>query len=254
MKYLLLGLLCLAVVGSASAAPTNLGPDREIESTGHVLSGGTGVGAILYAPSEADDAAFRAAIAAACGATVDYYDARVGTPDAATLAAYDCVLTWANFAYANNVLFGDNLADFVDAGGSVVLGAFCAYTSGNFLSGRIMTAAYCPVTGGTNHFSFATYVGDGVTCIYAGVASLGATYRDFLTLQGAGIVDGHYTDGEICHAYRPDFAVVYANGCGGFPLDGSGPDWPRAVCNACRCFDGPVPVHKTSWGQIKFQY
>jgi hypothetical protein len=254
MKYLLLGLLCFAVVGSASAAPTNLGPDRAVEFLGHDLSGETGGGAILYAPSEADDAAFRAAIAAACGCTVDYYDARAGTPDAALLSNYSCVMVWANFAFADNVLYGNNLADFVDAGGHVVLGAFCAYTSGNFLSGRIMTSGYCPVLGGTNHFSFATYVGDGTTCIYTGVSSLGATYRDILVTQGSGLVDGHYTDGEICHAYRPDFAVIYANGCGGFPLDGSAPDWPTAVSNACSCAGGPTPIHKTSWGQIKVQY
>ena len=70
---------------------------------------------LLYAPAEADDAAYRAAIAAELGGAVDYFDARTGTPDLALLQNYACVYTWVNSPYANNVLFGDNLADFVDA-------------------------------------------------------------------------------------------------------------------------------------------
>lgn len=68
---------------------------------------------------------------------------------------------WANYAFADNVTEGSHLADFVDRGGHVVLGAFCTYTGGNCLSGRIMTDTwrYCPVTGGQNDLSLAC--GDG---------------------------------------------------------------------------------------------
>src|SRR5262245_835918 len=126
---------------------TNTGELRRVDFEGHVLTVGAGDGApikVLYAPSESDDAAYRAAIAAGIGggAIVDYFDARVATPSVATMLGYDAVYTWANFGYANNVLFGDNLAAYNDAGGTVVLGVFCTYTTGNFLSGLIMTAAY----------------------------------------------------------------------------------------------------------------
>ncbi len=193
---------------------------------------------ILYAPSEADDPAYRAAIAAETGGIVDYFDAVAGTPSAALLASYDCVYTWANFPYADNVLFGDRLADYVDAGGKVVLGVFCTYTVGNFLSGRIMTPGYCPVVSpaGTNHFAVSAYAGDGTTCLHHRVTAYDSFFRDFLAPQGGGLVDGHYFDGEIAHAYRADRRVVYSNG--GAPaqlVPVGGGQWARMIANSCEC-------------------
>jgi len=103
----------------------NTGEERPVEFTGHVLTLGESssgsCGSILYAPSEGDSSAFRTALSAACGgATVDYYDASVATPNLPLLLTYDCVLTWANYAYADSNAFGDNLADYVDAGGKVI--------------------------------------------------------------------------------------------------------------------------------------
>jgi hypothetical protein len=229
--------------GSSGPEQTNIGPARAWQFQGHKLTKGA-EGApysILYAPSEADDVGYRNAMAAAAGAgaTCDYFDARTATPSVATLSQYDVVLVWANYAFANNVLYGDNLAAYNDAGGTVVLGAFCAYTSGNFLSGKIMTAGYSPVLGGSNHFSSFSYLGDGTTCIYGGVSSLDAVYRDILSLQGTGVIDGTYADGEICHAYRgtnPAGAgdVVYSNGNGGFPVLGGG-QWANIAANLCSC-------------------
>jgi hypothetical protein len=225
---------------------TNMGELRPIEFGGHVLTvgaGGTeGGGAILYAPSEADDPGYRAAISAAAGgATVDYFDARVGTPSVALLSNYDCVHVWANFAFLNNVAYGDNLAAFNDAGGDVVMGSFCTYTNGNSLSGTIMTPAYSPVwaPSGSNHFTFQTYSGGGTTCIYNGVSTLTSQFRDILALQGTGVADGFYPDSEICHAYRSGTSgaqgdVIYSNGSGAIQLSGVG-DWNFAVANACTC-------------------
>jgi hypothetical protein len=235
----------VALPAPHSLQVTNKGDLLPVVFSGHHLTAGAAEGGattILYAPSESDDPAYRAAIAAAAGgATVDYFDARVATPDVATLSQYDAVHTWANFAYANNVLFGDNLAAYNDAGGTVVLGVFCTYTSGNFLSGAIMTAGYCPVDSpsGTNHFTPSTYSGGGTTCIYDNVSTLTSTYRDFLVTQGSGVSDGAYADAEICHAYRGTSApgqgdVVYSNGSGASALGGSG-QWANAVANSCVC-------------------
>lgn len=225
---------------------TNKGELLPVISTGHVLTvnpmadGSTG--SILYAPSEADDPAYRAAISAgAGGATVDYFDARIATPSVATMSAYDAVHTWVNFDYLDPTGFGNNLAVYNDAGGTVVLGAFCTYTTGNFLAGTIMTAAYCPVDSpfGNNHFTLSPYTGDGTTCIYDGVAALNCQFRDFLVTQGTGITDGTYADGEICHAYRGGTTatqgeVVYSNGSGAIQLAGTG-QWGTAVGNSCSC-------------------
>jgi len=230
---------------------TNQGIDRELVASPNDLTPGVrGNGRILYAPSEADDPSYRAMIAAITGGTVDYFDARVATPDAALLNTYDCVNVWANYAFANNVLYGDNLADFVDGGGSVILGVWCLPTAGNYLAGRIMTAAYCPVTGSSNHFTNSNYIGDGTTCIHTGVVNYACTYRDVLTLVAGGTADGHYADGEIAHAYRADFKVIYSNGSGASALGGSYADWPLLIANACGC-DGPTPVEGKTWGMIK---
>jgi hypothetical protein len=238
----------ITVPSSDGLVMTNMGQRRSFTFEGHVLTkasaGGTEGGglSILYAPSEADDAAYRAAIGAAVGATVDYFDARVATPSVATMNAYDAVHVWANFAFADNVTYGNNLAAYNDVGGTVVMGTFCTYTSGNSLSGTIMTAAYSPVVSpaGTNHFVPSTYSSGGVTCIYTGVTSLTSTFRDFLVVQGTGIEDGFYADSEICHAYRGGTAgaqgdVVYSNGAGAIQLPGGLGDWAVAVGNACTC-------------------
>jgi hypothetical protein len=189
---------------------------------------------ILYAPSEADDAAYRAAIQAITQGTVDYFDASAGTPDAALLSNYDCVATWTNFAYADNVGFGDNLADYVDGGGTVALGAFTTFTGGNFLSGRIMDSGYAPVwsPSGSNWFFSSNYSGDGVTQLHDNVNAYECTFRDILELQGGGAQDGSYEDGEIAGAYRDDFRVNHNNGSGAVQLGCTG-DWAQLVANAC---------------------
>jgi hypothetical protein len=238
---------------SNDLAMTNLGQPSSFTFQGHVLSvagdgeqGGPKGAAtrILYAPSEADDPAYRAAIGvAAGGAIVDYFDTRVATPSVATLLQYDAVTTWTNFDHLDPVGYGNNLASYNDNGGNVVLGAFCTFTSGNFLSGTIMTAAYCPVRSptGSNHFTASTYSGGGTTCIYTGVATLTCTFRDVLVTQGTGIVDGNYADAEICHAYRGSApagagTVVYSNGSGAVQLAPTGGQWATAVANSCTCF------------------
>lgn len=188
---------------------------------------------ILYAPSRDDDPAYRAAIAALTGGTVDYYDARAGTPSAALLSSYQAVYTWASYSYSDPVLFGNRLADYVDAGGKVILGVWCTYTLGNYLAGRIMTVGYSPVTSptGDNHMTLSPYVGDGTTSLHAGVLAYDSAYRDILVTQGAGVVDGHYADGEIALAYRPDGRVIYVNGGGTAGAGGTG-DWPQIIANA----------------------
>jgi hypothetical protein len=83
-------------------------------------------------------------------------------------------MTWANYAYYDRVGYGDVLAQYVDGGGLVVLGAFVTYCFGNSLGGMIMTPAYSPVVSPScsNHFSDSPYIGDGTTCIHTGVTAL----------------------------------------------------------------------------------
>jgi len=248
MRKTLLLILALAVAGftGTASAKTNLGRTGPVVSHGNVLTPDNGGPRVLYAPSERDDPAYRARIAARIGGTCDYFDARVATPDSALLSQYEGVMTWADYPYLDNVGLGNNLADFADRGGQVVLGAFCAYTSGNYLSGRIMTQTqyYCPVTGGQNHFSLAEWDGsDPTSCVHSRITSYGSIYRDYLTLV-SGAVAGRFTDGEIANAVNNASYpfVIYAIGAGGYPLAPTGQDAER-VANGFGCgFIGGYPA------------
>ena len=50
--------------------------------------------------------------------------------------------------------------------------------------------------------------------LFSGVSSVGSIFRDVLALQGTGVASGHYQDGEILLAYRPDFKAEFVNGFG----------------------------------------
>lgn len=64
-----------------------------------------------------------------------------GTPTLAQLLAYDAVMVWTNSTPASNVAWGDVLADYVDAGGGVVVTVFAnsTTTAGRNIAGRWQT-------------------------------------------------------------------------------------------------------------------
>ncbi|MCC7014020.1 MAG: hypothetical protein IT454_15795 [Planctomycetes bacterium] len=57
-------------------------------------------------------------------ATVDILNASSSTPTLAQFQAYDAVIVWSNTSFQNSILLGDTLADYVDAGGGVVVAVF----------------------------------------------------------------------------------------------------------------------------------
>lgn len=54
--------------------------------------------------------------------------------------------------------------------------------------------------------------------------------------------DGSYLDGEIAHTYRPDFKVIYSNGCGATGVGCTG-QWALLIANSCQT---GVPVELMS--------
>lgn len=254
--FLVVAIAASGFTGTAPAA-SNLGSTAEPVFQGNHLTPDAGGLRLLYCPSESDDPGYRARMAAQLGGTCDYFDTRYSTPSVSFLNGYDAVMTWANYAYFDNVDFGNKLADFVDSGGKVVLGAFCAYTSGNYLAGRIMTdtGTYCPVTGGFNHFSLSMWDGSCATSgVHYGITSYGCTYRDYLTLVApGGGVCGLFEDGEIANAFNSWGSVAYANGAGGYPLFPVGQD-PERAANAIFGFGIPSSAESTTWGALKSLY
>jgi hypothetical protein len=195
---------------------------------------GGGKGPILYAPSEADNPTFRADIAACTGVAVDYFDPRVATPDVAMLSGYDMVIVWGNYAFADAVAYGDNLADYVDGGGKVVLGQWCYHTTQvNWLEGRIMTAAYCPIT--ASAYQSGSYNMDGTECEHDGVGAYASDYFDACTAISGAVSDGTFNNpaNSLALAWRADQMVYYSPGNTGVTY-GTGA-WADQVCNIYTC-------------------
>jgi hypothetical protein len=88
-------------------------------------------------------------------ATVDVINASSTTPSLVQLQAYDAVIVWSNTNFQNPTLLGDTLADYVDAGGGVVVAIFANSDSSpaRALGGRWQTGSYevIPDLGGTDY-------------------------------------------------------------------------------------------------------
>jgi hypothetical protein len=143
---------------------------------------------------------------------VDYFDAQVGTPSVADMEPYDCVICWPNYTYANATQFGDNLADYADGGGAVVLPQFNFY-SGWALQGRIMTAGYSPwsmtSSGGYSTHSLGWY--DPTHPVMDGVTS-GSAYFCFDVTEQGNVEDiAHYDNDYKLAAVSEDNAVGALN-------------------------------------------
>ena len=188
---------------------------------------------ILYAPSNPDDAAWRAEVAALTGGPVDYWDASASIPTLEDLADYCCVFTWGNYAYPDPVAMGDVLAAFVDQGGKVVLGQWTYHTTQtNWLEGAIMEPAYCPVTC-TSYMGDSYVDGSGTDCLFCNVHELGGDYVDQCDAIGGASFDGLLTGGKVAAAWRPDRKVYYLPGQTGSAYTNG--DTAQFIANTCGC-------------------
>ena len=76
---------------------------------------------------------------------VDIYEIEGASPDAADLAQYDAVFVYAEQPFLDPEGLGDLLADYVDGGGGLVVGAY-AFSNGHNLGGRLVADGYVPLT------------------------------------------------------------------------------------------------------------
>lgn len=79
--------------------------------------------------------------------TVDSFNVSSVTPTLAQLLTYDSVLVFSNAGFADPTTLGNNLADYVDAGGGVVVNTFAV--SGFFSGSRWVTGGYSPLLSGS---------------------------------------------------------------------------------------------------------
>ena len=75
---------------------------------------------------------------------VDFFSAINATPSLATLTPYTVVLAYTNFVPQNPTALGNVLADYVDAGGGLVLTTY-AFSTPWSIQGRVTTSGYSPL-------------------------------------------------------------------------------------------------------------
>ena len=138
-------ILALAAVAQADSAPTATGPGGD---GGHPILNTSRVTppiATSVLVLAADDVTLIMGELSALGIpAVNYFDARSVTPTLAQLTPYDAIVFVTNFVPADPVALGDVVADYVDAGGGVVMGVFSWFGSPFGVEGRILSPNYSP--------------------------------------------------------------------------------------------------------------
>jgi len=75
----------------------------------------------------------------------DHFDSELGTPSVGDMQGYDVVIVWANAPHIDPFALGDNLADYIDAGGKAIVSAPSRIMgSGWEIGGRFRTDGYDP--------------------------------------------------------------------------------------------------------------
>jgi len=76
--------------------------------------------------------------------TIDIIDMGIQTPTLSTLLSYSAIFAWTNTSPQNGVLLGDTLANYVDAGGGLLINTY-AISSSWSITGRLQTTGYAPL-------------------------------------------------------------------------------------------------------------
>ena len=173
---------------------------------------------------------------------VDLYDPRSQTPALADLQAYDVVVVWSNYAFADATAIGNVLADYVDAGGKVIDMMFGLDPSWGY-QGRFRTEAYTAMT--TTSYTFA------IEClgaydpghpIMAGVTDVCEYYRATGTALTAGSTGvAWWSGGELFVAAKDDQTVVTMNAYVGYYYQWTG-QMPDVLHNAILYLGAPPAV------------
>ena len=185
---------------------------------------------------------------------VDLEDWCYTTPSVDHLLKYDCVFTWNFQGYQEPTQLGNNLADYVDAGGGVVILNFCWDYPG--LSGRIMTDSdYCPLTqvwrcGGREDQDLGDYDADHP--IMAGVESItGIHFWTYLGVWPCATWIASLTNSYALAGINDAENIVGMNMYPGDDRRWSGDGW-ILLNNAIQYVMGePGTVAGTSWGRLK---
>ncbi len=153
---------------------------------------------------------------------VDSYeevDANSITPNVDYMLNYDVVIVASNYEFSNTTLLGNNLADYVDAGGSVCLLQATLATGGDWaIGGNMASEFYSPLTVASFSFSAAICNNFNEHPLTTSLASISTSLWSSTSIQGNGVSLGNYDTGYPFAAYNPDKPIVAINV---FPLNGN---------------------------------
>jgi len=150
----------------------------------------------------------KAQIEAEPGVTVvDLFDAAAGTPTLAQLEGYNVVVPFSNSGLQDATALGNNLADYVDEGGTVVQYGFSFYGPSQpyGVNGRWLTGNYNPYDYSIN-LSFAAFTLGTYTAahpIMAGVTTLSSTHQNVVTPASGATQVAAASNGNSLVAFRP---------------------------------------------------
>ena len=155
-------------------------------------------------------------------AQVDLIDVSSGNPNPTLtqLQAYDAVLTWSDFSYADAASLGGVLADYADSGKRVVVAVFASDPTNYSPKGRLASGGYLPFiaapggnTFGTQQSLVADIANDpllaGVNSFNGGSASV----RQEIGLATGAVQVAHWTDNLplVAHKEMGSASIVGLN-------------------------------------------
>ncbi len=217
----------LLMVGADATNPIN-GLNRIEFMRGRVLNGAT-IGGFSFG-------------------NVDTFDTKIATPTLSNLQQYSALVVWSSFSIFDPTTLGNNLADYVDAGGNVVVMSF-----GSSLgpTGRWASGGYDPLIGsygGGNVGSMGT-IYDPSNPIFAGVSTINAEYIQPGTVRAGATLLASWDASNFNSSLAP--MVIQSNGLtgkvvnlnfyGAYPNVNTNGDIDRLIANTLNVLTVPEP-------------
>ena len=233
---------CHSWTRKMTCLPTQNGPDQLFRLLGAAsVPCGSGTHRVLLVAGDTSaPTALRSAILAQPGVSaVDVFAANAGTPTLAQLTAYDIVVAFSNAPFSDAATLGNNLADYVDAGGIVVQTGFSFYgpsqpygINGRWLSGNYNPYTYTTAIVGGTPFTLGTH--STTHPLMAGVTALNTNYQNVVTPVVGATQVAAASNGNSLVAYKPvsgGHTTVGVTGYVGGAATQSG-QWGRLFVNA----------------------
>jgi len=146
------------------------------------------------------------------------YSGYDSTPSLAYMRKFDAVIAVADGPWADSEAVGNRLADYVDAGGKVILMGAALFPEAGFnqhssaLGGRITSPDYAPVAAaGPVVWNFGAEFADDPITEGLTVNLFSQWAMNVTSTQGGGIPLGRYSTGALIGAYNPRKPVVFIN-------------------------------------------